>query len=63
MGLSDILAKLDGEDESKAVLKETGETACPPNQCPVIDGVVPTDEIDQSPDLFDGDDEVLEMES
>lgn len=33
-----------------------------PNQATVVDGVIPTSEVDQDPGLFDEDDEDLEME-
>lgn len=33
-----------------------------PNQEPVVDGIVPTEEVDQDPDLFADDDDDPEME-
>lgn len=44
---------------------ETGDapTTDPwPNQTPVVDGVIPTEEVDQDPDLFADDDDDPEME-
>ena len=34
-----------------------------PNQTPVVDGIVPTIDVPQDPDLFDGDYEDLEEEN
>jgi hypothetical protein len=33
-----------------------------PNQTPVVDGVIPTEEVDQDPDLFEDDDDDPDME-
>jgi hypothetical protein len=49
-------------DETLPAPPPEGEGVAWPNQQPVVDGVIPTDEVDQTPDLFEDDDDDPEME-
>ncbi len=49
-------------DENVPVPPAEGGVEPWPNQTPVVDGVIPTEEVDQDPDLFEDDDDDPEME-